>query len=104
MVNENSFEIGRIFVMEGSRQVLVKVMLFQSREPVHPQEGTTPNFFYKSRSSLLVLSIDVSFVSKFFWKGDKNFKNLTSGRIYMEDPVVNSKSGFIQFINYVRVK
>ena len=34
-----------------------------------------------------MLSIDVSFVSKFFWKGDKNFKNLTSGRIYMEDPV-----------------
>ena len=31
--------------MEGSRQVLVKVMLFQSREPVHPQEGTTPIFF-----------------------------------------------------------
>ena len=79
MVNENSFEIGRIFVMEGSRQVLVKVMLFQSREPVHPQEGTMSIFFNKSRSSLLVLSIDVSFVSKFFWKGDKNFKNVTSG-------------------------
>ena len=75
MVNENSFEIGRIFVMEGSRQVLVKVMLFQSREPVHPQEGTTPNLSYKSRSSLLVLSIDALFVSKFFWKGEKNFKN-----------------------------
>ena len=86
MVNENSFEIGRIFVMEGSRQVLVKVMLFQSREPVHPKEGTMPNFFYKSRSSLLVLLIDVSFVSKFFWKRDKKFKNLTSGQMHMEDP------------------
>ena len=79
MVNKNIFETGRISVMEGSRQVLVKVMLFQLREPIHPQEGGTPNFFNESRSSLLVLSIDVSFVSKFFWKGDKNFKNLTSG-------------------------
>ena len=87
MVNENSFEIGKVVVMEGSRQVLVKVMLFQSREPVHPQGGTPPNFLYKSRSSLLMLSIDVSFVSKFFRKDDKNFRNLTSGRIYMEDPV-----------------
>jgi len=84
VVNENSFEIWGIFIMEGSRQVLVRVMLLQSREPLHPQEGTTPNFFYKSRSSLLVLSIDVSFVSKIFWKGDKNFKNLTSGQICME--------------------
>ena len=75
MVNEKSFGVGRIFVMKGSRQVLVKVMLFQSREPVHSQEGATPNFVYKSRSSLLVLSIDVSFVLKFLWKDDKNFRN-----------------------------
>ena len=34
-----------------------------------------PNFFYESRSSLLVLSIDVSFVLKFFWIADKNFIN-----------------------------
>ena len=34
-----------------------------------------------------MLSIDVSFVSKFFWKGDKNFKNLTNGQMHMEDPV-----------------
>ena len=34
-----------------------------------------------------MLSIDVSFVFKLFWKGDKNFKNQTSGPIYMEDPV-----------------
>ena len=61
--------------MEGSRQVLVKVILLQLRERVHPQDGATPSFFYESRSSLLVLSIDVSFVLKFFWKGDKNFKN-----------------------------
>ena len=61
--------------MEGSRQVLVKVMLFQLRERVLAQDGATPSFFYKSRSFLLVLSIDVSFVLKFFWKGNKNFKN-----------------------------
>ena len=34
-----------------------------------------------------MLSIDVSFVSRFLWKGDKNFENQTSGPIYMEDPV-----------------
>ena len=61
--------------MEGSRQVLVKVMLFQLRERVHPQDGATPSFFNESRSSLLVLSIDVSFLLKLFWKGDKNFEN-----------------------------
>ena len=87
MVNENSFETGRISVMEGSRQVLVKVMLFQLRERVHPQDGAMPNFFYESKSSLLVLSIGVSFVLKFFWKFDKNFKNSISGPIYMADPV-----------------
>ena len=87
MVNENSFETGRISVMEGSRQVLVKVMLFQLWERFYLHDCATPSFFNESRSSLLVLSIDVSFVSKFFWKGDKNFKYLISGRIYMEDPV-----------------
>ena len=72
MVNKNSLETGRICVMEGSRQVLVKVMLFQLQEHFYPHDGATPNFFNESRSSLLVLSIDVSFVSKFLWKGDKN--------------------------------
>ena len=75
MVNENSFETGRIFVMEGSRQVLVKVLLFQLREHVYHQDGATPSFFHESRSSLLVLSVEVSFVLKFFWKDDKKFEN-----------------------------
>ena len=75
MVNENSFETGRISVMEGSRQVLVKVMLFQLRERLYPQDGAPPGILYESRSSLLMLSIDVSFVLKFLWKGEKNFKN-----------------------------
>ena len=73
--------------MEGSRQVLVKMMLFQLRECVHPQDGATPSFFYESRSYLLVLSIDVSSGLKIFWKFDKNFKNSISGPIYMAEPV-----------------
>ena len=75
MVNENSFETRRISVMEGFRQVLGKVMLFQLRECVHPKDGAMPSFFHESRGSLLVLSIDVSLVLRFFWKDDKNFKN-----------------------------
>ena len=42
---ERSFETARIFVMEGSKQVLVKVMLFQLREHVHPQDGAMLTFF-----------------------------------------------------------
>ena len=72
---ERSFETARILVMEGSEQVLVKLMLFQLRQHAHPQDGAMPSFSHESRSPLLVLSIDVPFVLKFFWKGDKNFKN-----------------------------
>ena len=74
--------------MKGSKQVLVKIVLFQLSEHVQPQDGGMPSFFNESRGSLLVLSIEVSFVLKFFRKGDKNYKNGTSGPIYMEDPVV----------------
>ena len=88
MGNEKSFETGRISVMEYATQVLVKVMLFQLWEHFYPHDCATFSFFNESRSSLLVLSIDVSFVSKFLWKGDKNFENQTSGPIYMENPVV----------------
>ena len=72
---ENSFETGSISVMEHSRQVLVKAMLFQLRERFHPRDGATPSIFYESRNYLLVLSIDVLFVLKFFWKCHKNLKN-----------------------------
>ena len=58
-------------------------------ERVHPQDSATPSFFYELRSSLSVLSIDVSFVLKCLWKDDRSFRNLTSGQIYMEDPVVD---------------
>ena len=43
MVNENSYEIGRISVMKGSRQVLVQVVIFQFLGPNHAQDGATPN-------------------------------------------------------------
>ena len=41
---ERTFETARIFVMEGSKQVLVKVMLFQLREHVHPQDDAMLTF------------------------------------------------------------
>ena len=59
MVNEKSFEIRGKTVMEGSRQVLVKLLLFQSGVSGHLKEGAMPNFFPNSKSSLLGLSIDV---------------------------------------------
>ena len=90
MVNGNSFETGKIYVIEGSRQVLVKVTFFQLMERVHPQDGAMPNLFYKSKSSLLMLSIGISFVLNIFWKFDKNFKNSISRPICMADPVYAS--------------
>ena len=42
---ERSFETGRISLMKGSRQVLVKVVLFQLRGHGYPQNDATPNFF-----------------------------------------------------------
>ena len=50
MPSEQSFEIGLISVMRGSRQVLVKVVLFQLRgRRGHPQDDATPNFFADSK-------------------------------------------------------
>ena len=65
---ERMFETRRIFVMRGSTQVLVKVVLFQLRGRGHPQGDATPNFFPDSKSFLLGLSNEVSFVSGFFWE------------------------------------
>ena len=42
---ERSSETGRISVIKGSRQVLVKVVLFQLRGRGHPQDDATPIFF-----------------------------------------------------------
>ena len=59
---EKNFELGRIFVIKGSRQVLVKVVLFQLRGCGHPQDDATPNLFANSKRPILGLSNEVSFV------------------------------------------
>ena len=64
---ESNTETGRISVMKGSRQVLVKVVLFQLRGGGYPQDDTTLNFFPDSKSSILGLSNNVAFVSEFIW-------------------------------------
>ena len=65
---ERSFEAGRISVMKGSRQVLVKVVLFQLRGRGHPQDDATPNLFADSKRPILGLSNEVSFVQEILWK------------------------------------
>ena len=62
MLIENSFETARISVMRGSRQVLVKVVLFQLRGHGHPQNDATPNCFADSKRPIQGLSNEVSFV------------------------------------------
>ena len=58
------FETGRISVMRGSIQVLAKVVLFQLRGHGHPQDDAMPIFFADSKSPILGLSNEVSFVTK----------------------------------------
>ena len=55
--------------MRGSTGVLVKVVLFQLRGRGHPQGDATPNFLPDSKSFLLGLSNEVSFVSVIFREG-----------------------------------
>ena len=64
MLFESNTETGRISVMKGSRQVLVKVVLFQLRGHGHPQDDATPNFFTNSERPILGLSNEVSFVQE----------------------------------------
>ena len=66
MLNERSFETGRISIMRGSRRVLVKVVLFQLRGRGHPQDDATPNFCADPKRPILELSNEVSFVPKIF--------------------------------------
>ena len=65
---ESNTEAGRISVMKGSRQVLVKVMLFQLRVCGHPQDDAKPNFSANSKRPILGLSNEVSFVPEILWK------------------------------------
>ena len=68
MLFERSFETGRISVITGSRQILVKVVLFQSRGRGHLQDGARPNFFADYKRPISGLSNEVSFVPEFLWK------------------------------------
>ena len=68
MLNEKSFESGRNSIMRGSRQVLVKVVLFQLRGHGHPQDDVMTNPFVNSKRSILGLSNEVSFVPESLWK------------------------------------
>ena len=72
MAIDGSYEIGKKNVIKGSRQVLVKVVLFQLRGP---QNEAIPNFFPDSKSSILGLSNEVSFVTEYFWKDGENQEN-----------------------------
>ena len=63
---ERMFETRSISVMRGSTQVLVKVVLFQLRGRCQPKGDARPNFFTDSKSFLLGLSNEVSFVSVFY--------------------------------------
>ena len=65
--------------MTGSTQVLVKVELFHLRGRGHPQNDATANIFPFSKSLLLGLSNEVSFISESLWKGDENLKDYKSG-------------------------
>ena len=71
---ERSFETGRISVMKGSRRVLVKVVLFQWRGCGHAQSDATPSFFPYSESSILGLSNELSFVSRYYCKISENWE------------------------------
>ena len=64
---ESNTETGRIFFMEGSRRVLVKVVLFQLRGRSQPQNDSTANFFANSERPILGLSNEVSFVPEILW-------------------------------------
>ena len=77
--------------MTGSRGILVKLVLFQLDGRNSPQDSAMHSFFPCSRGSILVLTIEVDFTSKFFWKGGENLKWVKRGQIYMEDPVAYSK-------------
>ena len=65
---ERNFKTGRIFVMKGSRRVLVKVVLFQLRGRSQPQNDAMANFFANSERPILGLSNEVSFVPENLWK------------------------------------
>ena len=60
--------------MKGSKSVLAKEVLFHLRGCGHAQGHAMPNFLLDSKSSILGLSIEVSSVSKSFWKKIENWE------------------------------
>ena len=71
---ESRFETGKISVMKGSTEVLVKVVLFQLKGPGHPQNDAMFNLNPYSKNSMTGLLNEVSFVSEFFQEDDQNSK------------------------------
>ena len=71
---DRSFEIVRILVMEGSRWILVKVVLFQLKGRGHPQGDAMLNFFPDSKSTIIGLSNEASFVSRYYCKISENWE------------------------------
>ena len=65
---DSNTETGRISVMKGSRQVLVKVVRFQFWGHGHPKDDATSDFFANSKRPILGLSNEVSFVLESLWK------------------------------------
>ena len=65
MLFETMFETLR---MIGSRQILVKEVLFQLRGRSQPQNDATANLFANSKRPILGLSNEVSFVPEILWK------------------------------------
>merc|ERR1712020_513053 len=65
---ESNTETGRISVMKGSRQVLVKVVLYHLRGRSQPQNDATANFFANSERPILRLSNEMRYhlLQKFF--------------------------------------
>ena len=60
--------------MEGSRWILVKVVFFQLRGRGLPQGDATPNFFPDSKSIVIGLSNEASFVSRYYCKIPENWE------------------------------
>ena len=61
-------EIGCISVLGGVRPILVKVVLFQLSGHGHHLDDATPSFFLNSKSPILGLLNDISFVIFFLLK------------------------------------
>ena len=59
---QNNTETEKIAIREGSRQILLEVVLFQLRGYGHPQDDATPNFCADSKRPILGLSNETSFV------------------------------------------